>query len=119
MREGGAGRVVITKNYVWIFGYGMEIDRAAMYNENLYLSDVGIFKIFYYHGIIGLFLFLKLLRDLYSESKKDHSPFHIFTRYLVYFQFLSPTLTILYTPVGILIFLTTFLKIKQINESIT
>tara|TARA_X000000368_G_C23052840_1_gene722321 strand:- start:2419 stop:3567 length:1149 start_codon:yes stop_codon:yes gene_type:complete len=101
----------------WIFGYGMEIDKLALYDERFYLSDVGMFKIFYYHGIVGLYLFFSLLYEIYKESRKNNSPFHVFARYLIYFQFLSPTLTILYTPTGIFIFLLTFFKIRQINES--
>jgi len=99
-----------------IFGYGMEVDRLALYYERFYLSDVGMFKIFYYHGLLGLGLYFALLKRFYYESSLGDSPLHKFGRYIVYFQFAAPTLTILYTITGMLFFFTTYFYLTIVNQ---
>jgi hypothetical protein len=101
-----------------LFGYGMEADRVALYYDRFYLTDLGIFKVFYYHGIIGFSLYVFSLKSLYDQSIVNNSPMHYFGRYFVYFQFLAPTLTIVYTITGVLFFLITYIHLKNINGPI-
>lgn len=99
-----------------IFGYGMEADRLALYYERFYLSDVGMFKIFYYHGLLGLSLYFLVLKRFFNESALGNTSIHKFGRYIVYFQFVAPTLTMLYTITGMLFFFIIYIYLTTINQ---
>jgi len=112
-------------NYFWnfmdlksiIFGYGIDNKLIVdLYYEKYYLSDLGIFKIFYYHGIIGSILFITILYKLYVESKKANTYIHLYGKSFIIFQILSPTLTFVYSIPGMLIFIITYILIKNNNQ---
>ncbi len=124
-KDGNIGVRVLALDYYWerldffsmIFGFGMDNKiYSDMYNPLYSLSDLGAFRVLYYHGIIGIVLFALTLYDLYRESSKGDLPLHKFGRYFVYFQFLSPALTFVYHPEAMFIYIFTLLYIKFHNK---
>jgi hypothetical protein len=123
--EGNVAIRLVGLGYYWekfdffslIFGIGMDNEiYIDLYNPLYFLSDLGAFRVLYYHGIIGIVLFALTLYDLYRESSKGELPLHKFGRYFVYFQFLSPTLTFVYHPTAMYIYIFTLLYIKFHNK---
>jgi hypothetical protein len=123
--DGNVAIRVVGLDYYWerldffsmIFGFGIDNKiYSDMYNPQYSLSDLGAFRVLYYHGIIGIVLFALTLYDLYRESSKGDLPLHKFGRYFVYFQFLSPTLTFVYHPEAMFIYIFTLLYIKFHNK---
>jgi len=107
----------------FFLGYGIDNQKVVqLYNNNninYYLSDLGIFRTFYYHGLIGLSIFIKCMYDLYKESKIGLTIFHRFGRGFVLFQLLSlTTQTFFYNTDIMMIFLTLFACLKIINNRI-
>lgn len=101
-----------------IFGYGMEnILYKELYVSHFYLSDIGLFKIFYQHGIIGLFLYILMLWKLYKVSKMSDSALHLTGRSIVYFQILSPSSVFVYTPEYMFLLFVVYILVKNDNKS--
>jgi hypothetical protein len=102
-----------------VFGYGMEnIQYKELYVSNFYLSDIGIFKIFYLHGIIGLLLYIGMLWRLYSVSKVSNSAIHLTGRSIVYFQILSLSSVFVYSPEYMFLLYVIYILVKNSNRKI-
>ncbi len=100
-----------------VFGYGMEnITFKVLYVSHYYLSDIGIFNIFYLHGIIGLILFILMHWRLYRVSKRSNSAMHLTGRSLVYFQIVSPSSVFVYTPEYMFLFFVIYILVKNSND---
>ncbi len=103
-----------------LFGYGMEnIQFKVLYESHFYLSDIGLFKVFYLHGVVGILLYIFMYWRLYLVSKKSNTPLHLTGRSIVYFQILSPSTILLYTPEFMLLFMGIYVLIKNRNKIIT
>lgn len=99
-----------------IFGYGMDNNTfKVLYYEHFYLSDLGIFKVFYLHGIIGLMLFLGIYYQMYKQASKSNTPLHRTGKALVLFQIFAPTLNFTYHIEGMLMFFIIYILIKNFN----
>jgi len=99
-----------------IFGYGMEnIQFKELYASHFYLSDIGLFKIFYYHGFIGLSLYIFMYWRLYNVSKKQDTALHFTGRAIVYFQILSPSSIFFYTTEYMFLFFVVYVLLKNSN----
>lgn len=100
-----------------IFGYGMEnIQFKELYASHFYLSDIGLFKIFYYHGVIGFSLYIFMYWRLYKVSKKQDTALHFTGRAIVYFQILSPSNIFLYTTEYMFLFFVVYILVKNSNK---
>ena len=101
------------------FGYGMNnIQYKELYVSHFYLSDIGLFKIFYLHGIIGSFLYILMLWKLYTVSKKSDSGIHLTGRSIVYFQLLSPSSIFVYSPEYMFLLFVVYILVKHRNNQI-
>jgi len=99
-----------------IFGYGMDNHAYKyLYYSKFYLSDLGIFKVFYLHGIIGLLLFIGIYYQMYKQAMKSNTPLHQTGKALVLVQIFAPTLNITYHLEGIFLFFVIYILIKQYN----
>lgn len=100
-----------------IFGYGMD-NRTfkVLYYEHFYLSDLGIFKIFYLQGIIGLLLFFGIHYQMYTQASKFDTPLHKTGKALVLFELFSPTLNWAYHIEGMMMYFIFFILIKNYNN---
>jgi hypothetical protein len=94
----------------YLIGRGVEnrIFSGRKFEEKLTLADIGSFKIFYSHGIIGVilvFLFFKqMINNLKRESFINRSILHF-----IFFQLLiSPTIIFIYSIEGLFINLLLF-----------
>lgn len=102
-----------------IFGYGMNnIQFKVLYISHFYLSDIGLFKIFYLHGIIGSLLYIAMLWRLYRISKQSNSSIHLTGRSIVYFQILSPSSIFVYTPEYMFLLFVIYILVKNSNKQI-
>ena len=100
-----------------IFGYGMEnVLYKDLYLEHFYLSDIGLFKIFYLHGIIGSILYILLLWRLYKVSKVSSSAMHLTGRSIIYFQILSPSSVFVYTTEYMFLLFIVYILVKNFNS---
>lgn len=95
--------------YSHIFGVGHE--SSVIYPENLYLSDTGIFSIYFYYGITGIILFLLVLKKLWFI--KIDPNFDLFCKYFCMYIFLTPSLSLQTHLVGIITLSILFQVIKQ------
>ncbi len=103
-----------------IFGYGMEnIQFKVLYISHYYLSDIGLFNVFYLHGVIGSILYILLYWRLYRVSKRSNSPLHLTGRSIVYFQILSPSSIFLYSPEYMLLLFMIYILIKNSNKNMS
>lgn len=103
--------------YSMIFGYGMDNHQFKfLYYKHFYLSDLGIFKVFYLHGAIGLLFFGGIYLAMYREASKGISAIHKTGQALVLFQVLSPTLNFTYSIQGMLMFFVLYILIKKLNN---
>jgi len=101
-----------------IFGYGMDNKQfKELYDANFFLTDIGLFNIFYYHGILGSFLYIGMLWRLYSVSKIDNSALHMTGRSIVYFQILSPNSVFMYSPGYMLLLFIVYILVKNDNKN--
>jgi hypothetical protein len=102
-----------------IFGYGMDnVQYKELYVSHFYLSDIGLFKIFYLHGIVGSLLFIAMLWRLYRVSKVSNSAIHLTGRSLVYFQILSPSSVFVYSPEYMFLLFVIYVLVKNRNKDI-
>jgi len=103
-----------------IFGYGIEnkkFSEILSYN-NYYLSDLGIFHIFFTSGLIGLSIFIYCLYHLFKEARLGDTIIHKFGIGFILFQLFSfPTMTFFYYSGGMFIFLFLLVSLKQLNMS--
>lgn len=100
-----------------IFGYGMDNKTfKVLYYEHFYLSDLGIFKVFYLHGIIGLLLFLGIHYQMYKQASKHDTSLHKTGKALVLFEFFAPTLNWAYHIEGMMLYFIFYILIKNYNE---
>lgn len=101
-----------------IFGYGMDNQSFKhIYPSNFYLSDLGIFKVFYLHGIIGLLLFIGIYYKMFKEASKGNTSVHKTGKALVLFQIFAPTLNFTYYLEGMMLFFIIYILIKKYNRS--
>lgn len=101
-----------------IFGYGMDNQTFKhIYFSRYFLSDLGIFKVFYLHGIIGLLLFIGIYYKMFKEASKGNTPVHKTGKALVLFQIFAPTLNFAYHLDGIFGFFIIYILIKRYNRS--
>jgi len=99
-----------------IFGYGMENTLyKELYVSHFYLTDIGLFKIFYQHGIIGSILYCFLLWRLYKVSKVANTAIHFTGRSIVYFQILSPSSVFVYTTEYMFLLFVVYILVKNYN----
>ncbi len=102
-----------------VFGYGMEnVLYKELYVSHFYLSDIGVFKIFYQHGIIGFILYILLLWRLYKVSKVANTTIHFTARSLVYFQILAPSNVYVYTTEYMFLLLVVYILVKHYNSEL-
>jgi len=102
-----------------IFGYGLNnMQYKELYVSHFFLSDIGLFKVFYLHGIIGSALYIALLWRLYQVSKISDSAIHLTGRSIVYFQLLSPSSIFVYTPEYMLLLFIIYILVKNSNKNI-
>ncbi|MCF6244084.1 MAG: hypothetical protein L3J43_03535 [Sulfurovum sp.] len=102
-----------------IFGYGMDNKLfRELYQSHYFLEDIGIFKVFYLHGIIGFILFVIMHWRLYKVSKYANTSLHLTGRGIVYFQILSPSSVFLYIPEYMILFFIVYVLIKNTNKKI-
>ena len=103
-----------------VFGYGMEnkkFSEILSYN-NFFLSDLGLFRIFFTSGLIGLSIFIYSLYSLFKEARAGDTVLHKFVIGFVLFQLFSfPTMTFFYYSGGVFIFLFIIVSLKQLNMS--
>jgi len=103
-----------------VFGYGMEnkkFSEILSYN-NFFLSDLGLFRIFFTSGLIGLSIFIYSLYSLFKEARAGDTVLHKFGIGFVLFQLFSfPTMTFFYYSGGVFIFLFIIVSLKQLNMS--
>jgi hypothetical protein len=101
-----------------IFGYGMANTQfKELYDSHYYLSDIGLFNVFYYHGVIGSILFIMMHWRLYKVSKVKESALHLTGRGIVYFQILSLNSVFLYSPEYMVLFFIMYILIKNDNKT--
>lgn len=102
-----------------IFGYGLEnkkFSEILSYN-GFYLSDLGIFRILFTSGLIGLSIFIYGLYCLYKEARLGDTIMHKFGIGFILFQLFSfPTMTFFYYPGGVFILLFIIVSLKQLNS---
>jgi len=102
-----------------ILGYGMENHLfIQQYNKHFFLEDIGLFKIFYLHGIVGLVMYFGMLWKLYRVSKASDTAIHMTGRSIVYFQILSPSSVFLYVPEYMLLVLIVYVLVKNENKKL-
>jgi hypothetical protein len=102
-----------------VFGYGMENKKVSdiLSVYDYYLSDLGIFRILFTSGIIGLSLFVLSLYYLYKEAGYGDTVIHKFGKGFVLFQLFSfPTITFYYYAGGVFIFLFLMILLIKINS---
>jgi len=100
-----------------IFGYGIEnVQFKTLYVSHYYLSDIGLFNVFYLHGVIGSILYIIMYWRLYRVSKESNTPLHLTGRSIVYFQILSPSSIFLYSPEYMFLLYATYVLIKNSNK---
>ena len=100
-----------------IFGYGMENKLyRELYVSHYYLTDIGIFKVFYQHGLIGFVLYIMMYWRLYVVSKVSNTALHLTGRSIVYFQILSPSSIFVYTLEYMFLFFIVYILIKHANN---
>jgi hypothetical protein len=104
-----------------IFGYGLDnskfINLYTKDSVSYFLSDLGVFRILYYHGLIGLALFIKLLFLLFKESNLGYTSVHKFGKGFVHFQLFSfLTMTFYYSMESVFIFFITYIILKTLNS---
>lgn len=103
-----------------IFGYGMEnIQFKVLYLTHYYLSDIGLFSVFYLYGLVGSILYIIIYWRLYRVSKRSNTPLHLTGRSIVYFQILSPSSIFLYSPEYMFLFFMLYILIKNSNENMS
>lgn len=107
----------------FLFGYGIDNQKyIEMYNEgyvSYYLSDLGVFRIIYYNGIIGFLIYARFLYVLYKESRKGETSIHKLAYGFVLFQlFSSLTLSFLYSIESFFIFCLIYALLKHKNNEI-
>jgi hypothetical protein len=101
-----------------IFGFGMDNTQfKELYNLHFFLSDIGLFKVFYYHGIVGSLLFGMIHWRLYRVSKESDTALHFTGRSIVYFQVLSPNSIFLYSPEYMFLFFAVYILVKNHNKN--
>ena len=98
--------------YSYFFGVGYE--SSIIYDEDLYLSDTGIFAIYFYHGLFGIILFFLVLKKLWFI--KVDPKFDRFCRYFCLYILLTPSLSIQTHIIGIIIFSILFQVIRNYEE---
>ena len=86
-----------------------------LYYENFYLSDLGIFKVFYLHGIIGLLLFIGIYYQMYKQASLAETSVHKTGKALVLFQLFAPSLNFTYHIEGMFMFFIIYILIKNYN----
>jgi len=107
-----------TKSF--ILGYGMENKLfIEQYTKHFFLEDIGLFKILYLHGVVGLLMYIAMLWRLYVVSKVSDSALHMTGRSIVYFQILSPSSVFLYVPEYMLLVFIVYILIKNENKRIS
>lgn len=104
-----------------IFGYGMDntnfVKLYANENTRYYLSDLGVFSIFYYHGLVGFVLFVIFFYNFYKDCCIHNTIYHSFGKGFVLFQLFSFTTLSFYHSiemVSILIFI--YVNVVFINR---
>lgn len=124
----GTGNVNVRKMeliYFWgrmdfwsiIFGYGMDNQLfRVLYPSNFFLSDIGLFKVFYLHGIVGFILFLALHMTVLKESLKGNTMYHKLGMVLVIYELTTPTMISVYLMSDMLLYFSTYIVIKKIND---
>ena len=92
------------ENIDFVFGRGIENKLVSKkYEERLTLADIGLFKVIYNHGVIGLVLVVSFFVSFYRKSRQD-IPLHKTIRMFIILQFLmSPTIILLYDIEGLFI----------------
>lgn len=105
-----------------VFGNGViSAFTADRFQENLYLSDLGVFKIIFNHGILGFLLILRLLIKPIINAKKSvqshrYGIFYKDYRLFLLFQlFTIISLTFFYHPLGMIYFFLVYFQLKK-NE---
>ena len=100
-----------------IFGYGMENKLyRELYVSHYFLTDIGLFTVFFQHGLIGFILFIMMHWRLYVVSKVSNTALHLTGRSIVYFQILSPSSIFLYTLEYMFLFFIVYILIKHANN---
>lgn len=103
--------------YSIIFGYGMDNHTFKfLYYEKYYLSDLGIFKVFYLHGIVGLLLFGGIYFQLYKQASLANTPIHKTGKALILYQIFAPTLNVIYNTEGVMMLYIVYILIKKANR---
>lgn len=99
-----------------IFGYGMDNHTfKILYYKDFYLSDLGIFKVFYLYGIIGLSLYIGIYYQMYKQASKANTVLHNTGKALILFQVFAPTINVAYSMEGIFMFFIIYILIKNYN----
>jgi len=103
-----------------IFGYGIENKKFSevLSYGGFHLSDLGIFRILFTSGLVGLSIFIYSLYCLFKEAKMGDTIIHKFGTGFIFFQLFSfPTMTFFYYSGGVFIFLFILVSLKQLNMS--
>lgn len=98
-----------------LWGRGIESLRVTnIYIEKYTLADLGIFKIFYYHGVFCFILYAALLWLIYKKSEHLSLGLFKYSRYLVAFLVLSClTLTNLYALPSFFAFIVLYVIVNE------
>lgn len=102
------------------FGYGVDNEYTkGLFPENYFLSDIGIFKIVFYHGLIGLFSILYLFNKLIRYCNRNTHSSNIFNNdvksFILFQLFSAITVTFFYKTPAVIFFMILFFVSKRMK----
>jgi len=91
--------------------------REFLYSEEYFLSDLGLFSILYYYGLVGFLIYLFIIKKNFSFTNHGTSLNQNFINNYIVFQFAAPNLFSLDQFPAFMIFLIAYTSITLYRKN--